>query len=75
MAERSDAKSAKRSFASKIIYFNILTRSFASRFLPRFGLPFLAKFKLTINRSLSPQGLNFKISQKEQKEDIYVYLR
>jgi len=36
-AERSEAKSAKRSFASKIKIRDILTRSFASRFLLRFA--------------------------------------
>jgi hypothetical protein len=35
MAERSEAKSAKRSFPSKIKIRNILTRTFASRFLLR----------------------------------------
>jgi len=42
IAERSEAKSAKRSFASKIKIWNVLTRSFASRFLLRFAQPFLS---------------------------------
>ena len=58
MAERSEAKSAKRSFASKIKIRDILTRSFASRFQLRFAQLFLGKFKWTINLSLFPQGLN-----------------
>ena len=53
MAERSEAKSAKRSFASKYFKFWFLTRSFASRFLLRSAQPFLAKFKLPTNWSLS----------------------
>ena len=57
MAEQSEAKRAKRSFASKYFKIWLLTRSFASRFLLRFAQPFLAKFKWTINWSLSPQGL------------------
>ena len=44
MAERSEAKSTKRSFASKYFKFLFLLRSFASRFLLRFAQPFLAKF-------------------------------
>jgi hypothetical protein len=40
MAERGEAKSAKRSFASKIKILEILTRSFASRFLLRYAQPF-----------------------------------
>jgi len=60
MAERSEAKSAKRSFASKYFKFSFLTRSFASRFLLRFAQPFLATFKWTINWSLSPQGSTMK---------------
>jgi len=43
MAERSEAKNAKRSFASKIKIQNTLTRSFASSFLLCFAQPFLAK--------------------------------
>jgi len=39
MAERSKAKCAKRSFASKIKISDILTRGFASRFLLRFAQP------------------------------------
>jgi len=58
MAERSEAKSAKRRFATKYLKILFLTRCFASRFLLRFAQPFLAKFKLTTNWSLSPQGLN-----------------
>jgi len=42
MAERSEAKSAKRSFASKIAILGILTRSFASRFLSSFYISFRA---------------------------------
>jgi len=57
MVERSEAKSVKLSFASKIKIRDILTRNFASHFLLRFAQPFLAKFKWTINWSLSPQGL------------------
>jgi len=66
MDERSEAKSAKRSFASKYFKFLFLTRSFASLFFLRFAQPFLAKFKWTINWSLSPQGLkkNFFSSKK-----------
>jgi len=67
MAERSEAKSAKRSFASKYFKFLFLTRSFASRFLLRFAQPFLAKFKWTINWSLSPQGLNKQRSSFGQR--------
>jgi len=58
MAERSEAKNAKRSFASKIKIWNILTRSFASRFLLRFAQQFLIRFNQTTNRSFYPQGLN-----------------
>ena len=57
MAEHSDAKSAKRSFAQKIQIRVILTRSFASRSQLRFVPPFLAKFKRTTNWSLYPHGL------------------
>ncbi len=67
MAERSEAKNAKRSFASKIKIRNILTRSVASRFLLRFAQPFLAKFKLTTNWSLSPQELILINIQKLEK--------
>ena len=49
MAERSEAKSAKRSFTSKIKIRDILTRSFASRLYLCFVQPFLAKIKRTIN--------------------------
>ena len=68
MAERSEAKSAKRSFASKYFKFAFLTRSFASRFLLRFAQPFLAKFKWTINWSLSPQGLGDEIKEENPKK-------
>jgi len=54
MAERSKAKRAKLSFASKNIKFLFLTRSFASRFWLRCALPFL---KWTNNWSLYPLGL------------------
>ena len=62
MAERSEANSAKQSFASKYYIKIFLTRSFASRFKLRFAQPFLAKFKWTINWSLSPQGLMSYVS-------------
>jgi len=58
MAERSEAKKAKRSFASKIKISIILTQSFASRFLLRFAKPFLGKLNRTINWPLYQQGLN-----------------
>ena len=61
MAERSEAKSAKRSFASKYYWFLFLTRSFASRLLLRFAQPFIVTFKWTINWSLSPQGLSWRV--------------
>ena len=57
MVEGREAKSAKRSFASKIKIGDILTRIFASRFQLRFAHPFLAKLKRTTNWSLYPQGL------------------
>jgi hypothetical protein len=38
MAERSEAKSAKRSFASKYIEFWFLTRSYASRYSLRYAI-------------------------------------
>ena len=57
VAERSEAKSAKQSFASKMNIRKILTRSFASRFYLRYDQPFLSKIKGTINRSLYAQGL------------------
>jgi hypothetical protein len=41
--ERSEAKSANESFASKVRIPNILTRSIASRFELRYALPFTAK--------------------------------
>ena len=50
MAEHSEAKSAKRSFASK----NIKTDIFC-----RFAQLFLAKFKRTTNWSLYAQGLSW----------------
>ena len=40
MVERSEAKSAKRSFASKVKIIYILTRSFALRFLLLYAQPF-----------------------------------
>ena len=43
--KRSEAKSAKRSFALKIKIQNILTRSFASRFKLRYAQPILANFR------------------------------
>jgi len=43
MGERSEAKSANRSFASKMKIWDILTRSFASRFKLRYIQPFLGK--------------------------------
>jgi len=58
ISERSEVKSAKRSFALKYSLFRFLTRSFASRFLLRYAQPFLAKLNWTINFSLSQQGLN-----------------
>jgi len=57
MAERSEAKSAKRSFVSKIEILDILTRSFASPFYLRYAQPFLSKLKSTANWSLYPLGL------------------
>ena len=45
MAERSEVKSGKRSFASKNLKFKFLTRGFASRFQLRFALQFFAKLK------------------------------
>ena len=60
MAERSEAKSAKRSFSSKIKFRDILTRSLASRFSLRYAEPFLAKFQLTTNWSFYLQGLKFE---------------
>jgi hypothetical protein len=48
MAERSEVKSAKRSFASKYLKFAL--------FSLRYGQPFLAKLKRTANWSLYPQG-------------------
>ena len=57
MPERSEAKSAKRSFASKINIRDILTRSSTSRFSLRDAQPFLAKFKGAINWPLYPLGL------------------
>jgi len=48
MAERCEAISAKRSFASKYFKFLFLTRSFASRFLLRFAQPFLARLNLQL---------------------------
>ena len=71
MAERCEAKGGERSFASKNFYFSFLTRSFASRFLLRFAQPFLAKFKWTINWSLSPQGLNFYLVIFEKKIELF----
>jgi hypothetical protein len=52
MAERSEAKSAKGSFASKYLEFLFLTRSFASRFMHLFAQSFLAYNKWTTNLSL-----------------------
>jgi len=52
--ERSEAKSAKQSFASKSYEFIFMTRSFASRFFLRYAQPFLAKNKRTINWPLYP---------------------
>jgi len=66
MAERSEAKNAKRSFASKVKIRKILTRSFASRYLLRFAQPFSAKMKLTINWSLYLQGLRFFFMTKKK---------
>jgi len=57
MAERSEAKNAKQSFAPKYLKFSFLTRSFASRFLLRFAQPLLAKFNRTTYWSFSPQGI------------------
>jgi hypothetical protein len=64
MADRSEAKSAKQSFASKLKILDILTRSFASRFALCYAPPFLVKLKWTNNWSLYPQGLkqDFSIS-------------
>ena len=77
MAERSEANIAKQNFASKYYKKLFLTRSFASRFKLRFAQLFLAKFKLTTNWPLSPQGLNifeiyffyWKSSLKTRKVD------
>jgi len=57
MAEQSEAKSAKRSFASKSILKNILKRSFASRYFASLRSATFGKFNWKINWSLSPQGL------------------
>jgi hypothetical protein len=57
MAERSEAKSAKRSFASKIITRDILTRSSASRYSLRYAQPFFEKFNRKINWPLESLGL------------------
>ena len=59
MAERSEAKSAERSFSSKIRLKDILMRRFASRYWLRYVQIFLAKVKWTTNWSLSPSGLNY----------------
>ena len=64
LTQRSEAKSAKRSFASKYLKFLFLTRSFASRFQLHFAQPILAKLKLTINWSPSPQGLTVSNCEK-----------
>ena len=72
LAERSEATSAKRSFASKHFKFSFLTRSFASRFLLRSAIFQLLRNKNITSRlrrhsfrrlqSLSRSGLCFKTS-------------
>jgi len=57
MAERSEAKSAKRSFASKYLNFVYFTHSFASRFLLRFAKQFLSRFKLTNELVIFPANV------------------
>jgi len=57
MADRSEAKSAKRSFASKYFKFKFLARSFASRFLLRFAQPFLATLKKQLIGHFPRKGL------------------
>jgi len=73
MAERSEAKNAKRSFASKYFKFSFLTRSFASRFWLRFAHPFLAKFNWTTYWSLSPQGLKREAKLRFKKFLIFIF--
>ena len=59
MAERSEAKSAKQSFASKISIILIFDAKLRFAFLASLRSASFSSNKLTINWSLSPQGLNF----------------
>ncbi len=56
-AKNGWAKPSKKREAKRLK--DILTQSFASRFLLRFAQPFFAKVKWTINCSLSARELNF----------------
>ena len=64
MAERSEAKSAKRSFVSKMIKIDYLSRRFASRFKLRYAQQFLAKLKRTTNWSFNFKGWRLKFQKK-----------
>ena len=74
MAERIEAKSAKRCFASKYLQFGFLTRSFAVRFLLRFAQPFLAKSKLTTNWPLLRAEVKKALTVSECKMSILAKL-
>ena len=54
MAERSEAQSENRSFASKYIRYIFMTRSFASRFLFQYAKRILAKLKQATTCPLNP---------------------
>jgi len=69
------AKMDERSEASRQKYFfNILTQSFALRFKLRFAQPFLAKFKLATNWSVSPQGLSVPSIFKQTARDLHDFM-
>ena len=70
IAERSEAKSAKRSFASKPKTGKILRRSFASRILLRYAYLFLAKLYLTTSWSLYREGLKSYLTGRRFKQAI-----
>ena len=70
MAEQSEAKSAKRSFASKNQNLRYFDAKLRYALLASLRSVFLAKFKWTNNWSIYPQGLkklNLKVVPRSSK--------
>jgi len=73
MAERSEAKSAKRSFASKYFKFSFLTRSFASRFNFRFPNPCVYSGQIIVLFNLGKNGWAKRSKKREAKLRLKIF--